>query len=176
MRRPDRPRHTVKTMPHTWTETSSQSAELRAWPHNSLSPEGFSAMILSFFLFASIPLYGLLGTVLLWGLLPFMLAATAALYYALRRNAKDRDILEVLTITQDSTRLTRTNPKGDLQEWQCNSYWVEPKMHPTGGPVPNYVTLKGGGREVEVGAFLSEDERKALYGELHDMLRRIARP
>lgn len=162
-------------MPHTWTETPDQTAELRAWPHNSLSPEGFSAMILGFFLFASIPLYGLLGTVLLWGLLPFMLAATAALYYALRRNAKDREILEVLSITHESTSLTRTNPKGDEQTWHCNSYWVEPKLHPSGGPVPNYVTLKGGGREVELGAFLSEDERKQLYAELSDTLRRIAR-
>jgi uncharacterized membrane protein len=32
--------------------------------------------------------------------------------------------------------------------------------------VPNYVTLSGNGREVEIGAFLSEDERKALYQDL----------
>ncbi|MFW2542525.1 DUF2244 domain-containing protein [Primorskyibacter sp. 2E107] len=163
-------------MPFTLTDTSDNIAELRAWPHNSLSPEGFSAMILSFFLFASVPLYGLLGTVLLWGLLPFMLAATAALYYALRRNVRDREILEVLTISREDTRLTRTNPKGDVQEWHCNTYWVEATLHPKDGPVPNYVTLKGGGREVEVGAFLSEDERKALFTELDGTLRRIARP
>ncbi|CUH76610.1 DUF2244 domain-containing protein [Tropicibacter naphthalenivorans] len=161
-------------MPHTWTETSPPDArmELRAWPHNSLSAQGFAVMILGFFLFASIPLYGLLGTVLLWGLLPFMLAAVAGLYYALRRNERDRQILEVLTITHNSTRLLRTNPKGDTQEWEANTYWVEPQLHPSGGPVPFYVTLKGAGREVEIGAFLSEDERKALYGDLVERLNR----
>ena len=32
--------------------------------------------------------------------------------------------------------------------------------------MPNYVTLKGQGREVEIGAFLSEDERLSLRDEL----------
>jgi uncharacterized membrane protein len=32
--------------------------------------------------------------------------------------------------------------------------------------VPYYVTLNGNGRRVEIGAFLSEDERRALHGEL----------
>jgi len=43
-------------------------------------------------------------------------------------------------------------------------------MHQTGGLVPYYVTLKGNGRTVENGAFLSEDERRALYGELASAL------
>ncbi|MFZ7089490.1 DUF2244 domain-containing protein [Primorskyibacter sp. 2E233] len=163
-------------MPHTWTETSENTAELRAWPHNSLSPEGFAAMILGFFLFASMPFYGLLGTKLLWALLPFMLAAVGALYYALRKNDRDRQILEVLTITPDLTHLSRTNPKGDVQDWESNTYWVQAALHQTGGPVPNYVTLKGSGREVEIGAFLSEDERKVLYAELHDRLQRLSHP
>jgi uncharacterized membrane protein len=39
-------------------------------------------------------------------------------------------------------------------------------LHEEAGPVPNYVTLRGGDREVEIGAFLSADERAALYDEL----------
>ena len=49
-----------------------------------------------------------------------------------------------------------------------------PTMHKTGGPVPNYVTLSGKGREVEIGAFLSEDERVSLFGELEDALFKAA--
>ena len=36
--------------------------------------------------------------------------------------------------------------------------------------MPFYVTLNGNGREVEIGAFLSEDERKSLYEELRSEL------
>lgn len=165
-------------MPYTWTETHHPTPrqELRAWPHNSLSPHGFAVMILGFYLFATIPLYGLIGTRLFWGLLPFLLVALAGLWYGLRRNARDREILEVLTITAADTHLCRTNPKGDIQEWQAHTYWVAPQLHLKGGPVPYYVTLKGNGREVEIGAFLSEDERKALHGELQSRLARAAAP
>lgn len=164
-------------MPYHWTsQPRDDTQELQLWPHNSLSPEGFAAMVLGFFLFASIPLYGVIGTAVLWGLLPFMLMATAALYYAIRRNQRDRRILEVLTVTPDSTRLIRTNPRGDVQDWESNTYWVKVACHEKGGPVPYYVTLKGNGREVEIGAFLSEDERKALYSDLSDAVRRAAHP
>ncbi len=166
-------------MPYSWTTPPRQEPqELHLWPHNSLPAEGFAALILGFFLFASLPLYGLLGTKLLWGLLPFMLASTAGIYYALRRNGRDRQILEVLTLSPERTHLSRTNPKGDVQHWESNTYWVKVTMHDKGGPVPYYVTLKGNGsdnREVEIGAFLSEEERKALFNELSDMVRDISR-
>ncbi|SNS04584.1 DUF2244 domain-containing protein [Antarctobacter heliothermus] len=164
-------------MPYQWKTPKRETTQhLQLWPHNSLSPEGFAAMILGFFLFASLPLYGVIGTAVLWGLLPFMLAATAALYYALRRNQRDRRILEDLTVSPETTRLIRTNPKGDSQDWESNTYWVKVACHEQGGPVPYYVTLKGQGREVEIGSFLSEDERKALYSDLTDAVRRAAHP
>ena len=37
--------------------------------------------------------------------------------------------------------------------------------------MPFYVTLTGNGRTVEIGAFLSEDERKDLFNELSEALR-----
>lgn len=160
-------------MPCHWSPPQPDGSQaLRLWPHNALPKRGFAAMVLGFFLAASIPLYGLLGTVLLWGLLPFMLMATAGLYYALRRNARDRQILEELTITPRETRLTRTDPRGAVQSWQAQTYWTRVSLHETGGPVPFYVTLTGAGREVEIGAFLSEEERIALHEAL---LRAFAR-
>ncbi|MCC1494572.1 DUF2244 domain-containing protein [Cognatishimia sp. F0-27] len=162
-------------MPYHWTNTEKTDTRvLQLWPHNSLPPQGFAAMVLGFFLFASIPLYGLLGTILLWGILPFMLAATAALYYALRRNRRDRQILETLQLGPEETRLTRRNPKGDTQDWHSATYWVRATLHEDGGPVPFYVTLKGKDREVEIGAFLSEHERKALFDDLTRALAQTA--
>ncbi|MDU8911959.1 DUF2244 domain-containing protein [Aestuariicoccus sp. MJ-SS9] len=162
-------------MPYTHSQSIPDATEMRLWPHQSLPPKGFAAFILATFALATIPLFGLLGTVLLWGLLPFLLLALAGMYYALRRNDRDRQIVEVLTVTPESTRLRRRNPRGPEQSWDCNTYWVKVALHEKGGPVPNYVTLSGSGREVEIGAFLSEHERKALYEDLSRLLHRSVR-
>ncbi|SLN39293.1 hypothetical protein ROJ8625_01837 [Roseivivax jejudonensis] len=162
-------------MPYRWTDDRpDRAAELTLWPHNSLPPAGFAAFILATFTMATLPLYGLLGTTLLWGLLPFMLIALGGIYYALTRNRDDRRILEVLTLNRDRMHLVRHNPRGTAQEWEGNPYWTQVTLHPKGGPVPNYVTLSGAGREVEIGAFLSEDERKALYDDLAARVRALA--
>lgn len=164
----------VYVMPFAWehTESDAKGEELHLWPHQSLRPQGFAGMILMAFAFLLMPLLALLGTVLLWGLLPFLLAALGGLWLALSRSRRDAQILEVLTLSEDTAHLTRRNPRGDVQEWESNRYWVEPRLHENGGPVPYYVTLKGSGREVEIGAFLSEDERKALFKDLQRALRR----
>ncbi|WP_417724778.1 DUF2244 domain-containing protein [Salipiger sp.] len=164
-------------MPYSWEKTSdpATTAELHLWPHQSLTARSFSAVILGFFLFALIPFFGLIGTKLLWGLLPFMLAAVAGIYWAIQRNSRDRRVLEILTLSPEQARLVRHNPRGPAQEWQSNIYWVEVILHQTGGPVPWYVTLKGAGREVEIGAFLSEEERRALYSDLSGRIRGMAR-
>jgi len=163
-------------MPYTWKNTCSGTSELRLWPHQSLPAYGFAATILGIFALSSIPLYGLIGTVLLWGILPFVLLALGAMWYALRRNERDLQIMEILTLTSDDLHLTRKTPQGATQEWHCNPYWTQVNLHEKGGPVPHYVTLSGAGREVEIGAFLSEDERKVLYAELKDKVARIAHP
>ncbi len=39
--------------------------------------------------------------------------------------------------------------------------------------MPHYLTLKGEGREVELGAFLTEDERLRLADDLRERLARL---
>lgn len=163
-------------MPYEWTQDPAGDAatHLALWPHRSLPRRGFAAFILGTFTLITIPLYPLLGTVVLWGLLPFLLLAVAGLWWGLEHSYKTARVREDLSIDSNHIHLVRTNPGGHLQEWDCNSYWARAHLHPTGGPVPYYITLKGRGREVEIGAFLSEAERKALYGELTQALRGVA--
>lgn len=158
-------------MPHRWSDTPNTPV-LTLWPHRSLPRRGFAAMVLFAFTMGTIPLYGLLGTVFLWGILPFILIMVAALWWGLERSYRDGDILEELTLTDDTLTLSHRPAKGETQTWDCNAYWARAEMHVTGGPVPHYVTLSGNGRIVEIGSFLSEDERKQLFSELTDFLAR----
>lgn len=131
-----------------------------------------AAFVLTTFTLISIPTLPLLGSPLLWGILPFTLAAVWGIYWALQRNHAVRQIEEVLTLDDDLAQLVRTNPKGDQQTWDCNRYWTQVTKYDDDGPVPHYVTLRGSGREVEIGAFLSEEERIALFEDLQRALKR----
>jgi uncharacterized membrane protein len=158
-------------MPYRWTTPAdAPTHELRLWPHESLTPRGMAIFILATFALILLPAFSVLGTPILWGLLPFLIGAVWAVFYALQRNHKDRQITEVLTLTSDDATLVRTNPRSGQDTWQENRYWVRVSKYADEGPVPNYVTLKGKGREVEIGAFLSEEERIALYEDLTRVL------
>ena len=164
-------------MPYAWREDNrGRLTRLKMWPHRSLPRRGFVAFILGTFALITIPLYPLLGTFVLWGLLPFLLVAVGGIWWALERSYRDAEMHEELVIGPDEVHLTRVNPGGKTQEWECNSYWAKVDIYPTGGPVTHYLTMSGKGREVEIGAFLSEDERKVLHGELVDALRRAIAP
>ncbi|MFK7754260.1 MAG: DUF2244 domain-containing protein [Sedimentitalea sp.] len=158
-------------MPYEWSSSAPPEQVLTLWPHQSLPPRGFALFIAITVAMISLPLTAVLGTVLLWGLLPFLALAVPGVWYAVHRNRRAAQVLEVLTLTDTNAHLSRQNPEGTVQHWDCNRYWATAELHPKGGPVPHYVTLKGAGREVEIGAFLSEDERVALYEDLSKTLR-----
>lgn len=167
-------------MPAEWSETTTEAPErsgafvpvavLRLWPHRSLTARGFVWFIGITAVAFSLPLMAVLGSVVLWGLLPFLLLALAGVWYGIARNQRDLSLNEVLELSADRISLTRHNPRSSDQHWEANPYWVELRLHPSRGPVENYLTLRGSDREVELGSFLSPEERSKVYEELQARL------
>ena len=160
----------LPSMPYQYLANTPNETRLRLWPHNSLPPAGFVWFITGTSALVAVPLIGLIGTPVLWGLLPFLIATIAAIWFALQRSNRDRAIVETLILTPDQITLTRQGPHGKRAEWQANPHWVRITLHRTAGPVPNYLTLTGNSREVELGAFLSEPERITLAADLRQRL------
>lgn len=131
------------------------------WPHRSLSRHGFVWFIGLTSALLLLPLLTQLGRLALWALLPFLLGAVAAIWVALRRSYRTDS--EELSLTRDEIRITRHSPGKADRVWAANPYWVRPALLPSGGPVPDYLTLTGNGRSVELGAFLTQRERRDLY-------------
>jgi uncharacterized membrane protein len=156
-------------MPYQWLPPEGETQRLHLWPHRPLTQRGFAGFIGVTAALIALPLFPALGSPVLWALLPFLAGAVWALWVALRKNARDREILEDLTLSPTSITLSRHDRQG-RRDWEGNPHWVRVHLHRTGGPVPNYLTLRGGPREVELGAFLAEEERIALRDELEAAL------
>lgn len=160
-------------MPYRWTDTDADTTRtLDLWPHRSLPRRGFVGFIGVTFVFLLMPLIPLIGTPVLWALLPFLMGALALLWLLLERSYTDGSLHEELTLAPDRIALVRHNPRGPEQRWEANPFWVRVELHREGAKVENYLTLTGANRTVELGAFLSPDERAGLY---EDMLRALAR-
>ena len=141
-------------------------------PYRSLSNFGFGATIMFTACAFLLPLLAFLGTQALWTLLFFVAPAVAALWYFIRRNDKDGTLSEELRLWPDLIAVHRRNPRKADQYWHANPYWVSVHMKDT-KECPSYLTLKGAGREIELGAFLTVDARKDLEKDLRKHLAQI---
>ena len=153
--------------------TADKIATIELWPYNSLKPNGFVFFLSATFALIALPLFNVLGTKVFWGLFPFLFVTLMGIWFALRKSLSDRQIIEQLTLYKDELVLIRQDPNGRQKEWVCSPYWAKLTIYDKEGPVPNYITLRGNGREVELGSFLGEEERKELFGEVNDMLNKL---
>ena len=153
--------------------TANRIATVELWSYNSLKPKGFVLFLGITFALISIPLFNVLGTKVFWGLFPFLFVTVTGVWFALRKSLNDRQILEQLTLSKEEIILVRQDPSGEQRQWVCSPYWAKLKMYDKDGPVSNYITLTGNGREVELGSFLDEEERKNLYCELSSLLNKL---
>ena len=119
----------------------------------------------------ALPLIALLGSPVVWVLLGFFLAALWAVWRAITANQIHRSITEALTLEGERVHLAHCPAEGPALTWEANPYWVSVHLRQD-GPVENYLTLRGNGREVELGAFLTPEERSDLYEELSVALAR----
>ena len=145
---------------------------LTLWPNRSMSPPVAGWLIALLAAGLAVPLAALSGTKVAWGMLPFLIAAVVALYFAFRRSYQDGRLHEVLRLWPDLITVERYEPRGRVLRWHANPFWVRLRLSDDAA-IEKYLTLKGGGREIELGAFLSPGEREALYRDLGAALGRL---
>lgn len=162
-------------MPYQWTETAPDHSgavlqKLTLWPHRSLPKRGFVWFIGATAAFMALPILAVLGTQVLWGLLPFVVVVVVGVWWALQHTYRSGQTREELLLDHDSLQVRRSDPGRAPRHWQTNSYWVRACLRQ--GPVENYLTLTDGQREIELGAFLTPEERVSLCDELSRALGR----
>ena len=156
-------------MPYEWNPRPTDhhtNWRLSLWPYRSLLSKDFVVFMGGTAALTLIPLMAILGTGAMWYVLPFFILMFSGLWWAINVSYRRGEVLEELTVDDTTVELIRHNPGGQTQTWQANRYWVSVHLHPKDGPVENYITLRGGDREVEIGAFLDVAERAELYHDL----------
>ena len=89
-------------------------------------------------------------------------APSSRLWFAIRRSCADGRLTEELRLWPDLITVVRREPRRTVRRWHANPFWVRLRL-PEDGRIEKYLTLKGNGREIELGAFLSPWERETLY-------------
>ncbi len=163
---------TAGTLGDPFARTDPPILALTLWPNRSLTRNG-SSWLLGLVAFGlALPLFGLAGTRVAWGMLPFLLVAFVALWLAIRRSYADGHLREELRLWPDLITVERRDPRGRVRRWHANPFWVRIRLRED-APIEKYLTLQGNGREIELGAFLSPWEREKLYADLGAALRRL---
>lgn len=162
-------------MPYKWECASDGTQSITLWRFRSLTPQGFAWVMGGAAVALVLPLIATLGYVAMWGLLPFAVLALGALWWGVQAGWTNGGTQERVTLTRDQITVVRRDPGRPVREWQSNPYWVRAALR-RDGPVEDYLTLSDGKRVIELGAFLTPEERRSLAAELTEAIEALRQP
>lgn len=143
------------------------------WPHRSMGRRGARRVMALLSLGLAIPVLAVGDWRVSAFLGVFALAAVALMWLLFSLNARAGRLTEDVLLWPDLIGVERREPGGRVRRWSANPYWVRVEVRTT-RHMENYLTLAGGGRTIELGAFLTAEERAAFAEELRAALRRAA--
>lgn len=137
-------------------------------PHRSLSPRGFAILmaIAGLIGFGFGAAFILLGA---WPVFGFCGVEWLLFYCCFRLNYRAARLQERLRLTADALTVERQDPRGRVQSWTFQSYWLRVEMDdpPDDG---SQLALASHGRRLTIGSFLSPGERLDLARALRAAL------
>ncbi|MCE2509491.1 MAG: DUF2244 domain-containing protein [Alphaproteobacteria bacterium] len=143
-------------------------AEMR--PHRSLSPMGFWILMAAIggISFVTGMIFLMAGA---WPVFGFFGLDVLLIYVFFRLNYREARAFEALTLTERELLLRKVSPRGKVSSHRFEPYWIRVKIDaPT--QTRSRLTLSSHGKTVEIGAFLTEDEKIGLAQEIRNALRR----
>jgi uncharacterized membrane protein len=110
-----------------------------------------------------------------WPVFGFYGLDVALVYWALRQSNRQGRLFERLALTRDTLTVRRVDAKGIETRWEFQPYWLklDVEVREGGG---NRLMLRTHGRVLEIGAFLTPDEKASLAGALRAALAKVRTP
>ena len=147
--------------------------EATLWPNRSLGRKGLKITMAIVALGFALPVLPFAWAGGFWVLLPFVATVFVALLLAFKANYRHGRLREHVGLWPDVIAVERHELNGEVKRWKTNPYWMRSKLLAEGGPVENYLTLIGSDREIELGAFLSPEERVELLADIEQAIKQL---
>ena len=141
-------------------------------PNCSLSVPGAAL----FFLVACVPCFGIAGVLTylgFWPVLPFAGLEMLLLGVALRLSLARRHHHQTIVISESDVAVQSRIGKIH-SEVVFPRHWAQVKLRRSALRLhPSRLVIESHGRQCAVGDFLTEEERRGLYGKLHGLIGRV---
>jgi uncharacterized membrane protein len=157
----------------TGTSIEKQSvpaAQFVLHPHRSLSERGFLILMsaLTAVSFVTGVAFCMIGA---WPVMGFFGLDVALVYYAFKLNYRSGMAYETIDLTPALLTLTRVQPNGAREAFEVNPYWARVSLTTDRPDGRTSLRIVAQGRELLLGHFLTDDERRdfahALSGALN---------
>ena len=163
----------TETLPDSARETDAKPVRFDAvlQPHTTLGPRGF---LLFMAVFGTVNLIAGVSFVLIgsWPVFGFAVLDVLLVYYAYRMNFYASRRYETIRLTDDSLTVLRVSPSGKRRRIRFQPYWLKIQMDNPPQP-DSALMLRSHGRELEIGKFLTPEEKLdlavALSAELEQL-------
>jgi len=140
-------------------------------PNARLTPRGFYLLMaaVGFISFCAGVSFVIAGP---WPVFGFFAVDMALVYYAFKLNFQDAKRYETVQLTDTTLTVERIAPSGKREQWRFQPYWLQVEIEDN--PTPESVlTLRSHGRVVEIGSFLTAEEKADLANALRQELRKL---
>ena len=139
-------------------------------PNRSLSSEGTIFVFVILAIGLIIPIVPFLGSQVGITLTLFSGVTFYLFLFFLGKNFQSGQLYEEIKISSEKIEITHKEKNKKKLTWEGNPFWTKVVMEEKANKVENYLTIREKGRHIELGAFLSPDERINLKNEIQNAL------
>jgi len=140
-------------------------------PHASLTPRGFFLLMafIGVISFCAGVAFVLAGA---WPVFGFFGIDIVLVYLAFKLNYRDARRYETVQLTDTTLTVERVAPSGRRERWRFQPYWLQVEIEDKPAPSSTLI-LRSHGRVVEIGSFLTPDEKIDLANALRAELTKL---
>jgi uncharacterized membrane protein len=139
------------------------------YPNRSLGRTGFAVLMGAIVLVSAAVGAGFM-MVGAWPVTGFFGLDVVLIYFAFRWRDREARRAEFVRLDRDGLTVRRLDPNGSSQSWHFEPYWLRVSLE-AASRHHHRLILRSHGQQLEIGAFLTSDERAELAHALQAALR-----